>query len=35
MTNLNLSEVRIFVCLTPIKMQFSFDTFDGPSPRDF
>ena len=29
MTNLNLSDVRIFVCLTPIRMQFSFDTFMG------
>jgi transposase len=29
MTNLNLTEVRIFVCLTPIKMQFSFDTLMG------
>ena len=29
MTNLNLSDVRIFVCLTPIKMQFSFDTLMG------
>ena len=29
MTNLNLSDVRIFVCLTPIRMQFSFDTLMG------
>ena len=35
MTNLNLSDVRIFVCLSPIKMQFSFDTLDGSGPRDF
>jgi transposase len=29
MTSLNLSDVRIFVCLTPIRMQFSFDTLMG------
>ena len=29
MTNFNLSDVRIFVCLTPIRMQFSFDTLMG------
>lgn len=29
MTNLNLCDVRIFVCLTPIRMQFSFDTLMG------
>ena len=26
MNNINLSDVRIFLCLNPIKMQFSFDT---------
>jgi hypothetical protein len=29
MTNLNLSDVRIFLCVTPIKMQYSFDTLMG------
>ena len=29
MINLNLSEVRIFLCVTPIKMQHSFDTLMG------
>jgi hypothetical protein len=29
MINLNLSEIRIFLCLTPIKMQYSFDTLMG------
>jgi transposase len=29
MTNLNLSDVRIFLCATPIKMQYSFDTLMG------
>jgi transposase len=35
MTNLNLSDVRIFVCLTPIKMQFSFDTLMGLAQEIF
>jgi transposase len=35
MTNLNLSDVRIFVCLTPIKMQFSFDTLMGLAEETF
>ena len=35
MTNFNLSEVRIFVCLTPIKMQFSFDTLMGVAQKTF
>ena len=30
----DLSDVRIFVCTAPIKMKFSFDTLDGPGPRD-
>jgi transposase len=35
MTNFNLSDVRIFVCLTPIKMQFSFDTLMGVAQKSF
>ena len=35
MTNLNLSDVRIFVCLTPIRMQFSFDTLMGLAQETF
>lgn len=35
MTNFNLSDVRIFVCLTPIKMQFSFDTLMGLAQKIF
>ena len=35
MTNLNLSDVRIFVCLTPIRMQFSFDTLMGLAQEIF
>ena len=34
MTNLNLSDVRIFLCLTPIRMQFSFDTLMGLAQAD-
>ena len=29
MINLPLSDVRIFLCITPIKMQYSFDTLMG------
>jgi transposase len=29
MTNFNLSDVRIFLCMTPIKTQYSFDTLMG------
>ena len=29
MTNLPLSDVRIFLCATPIKMHYSFDTLMG------
>lgn len=29
MTNLSLSDVRIFLCATPIKMSYSFDTLMG------
>ena len=29
MTNFNLCDVRIFLCMTPIKMQYSFDTLMG------
>ena len=29
MTNLNLTDLRIFVCLMPIRMHFSFDTLMG------
>jgi transposase len=35
MTNLNLSDVRIFVCLTPIRMQFSFDALMGLAQETF
>jgi transposase len=35
MTDLNLSDVRIFVCLTPIRMQFSFDTLMGLAQEIF
>ena len=35
MINLNLSDVRIFVCLTPIRMQFSFDTLMGLAQETF
>jgi transposase len=35
MTNLNLSDVRIFACLTPIRMQFSFDTLMGLAQETF
>lgn len=35
MTHLNLADVRIFVCLTPIKMQFSFDTLMGMAQEIF
>ena len=29
MTNYNLSDVRIFLCVPPIKMQYGFDTLMG------
>ncbi len=29
MTNLNLCDVRIFLCMTPTKMNYSFDTLMG------
>ena len=29
MTNFNLSDVRIFLCATPVKMNYSFDTLMG------
>jgi transposase len=35
MTSINLSDVRIFVCLSPIKMQFSFDTLMGLAQEIF
>jgi transposase len=35
MTNFNLSDVRIFVCLSPIRMQFSFDTLMGLAQEIF
>ena len=35
MTNINLSDVRIFLCLSPIKMQFSFDTLMGLAQEIF
>ena len=35
MTNINLSDVRIFVCLSPIKMQFSFDTLMSLAQETF
>ena len=34
MNNINLSDVRIFLCLNPIKMQFSFDTLMSLAQRD-
>ena len=35
MTNTNLSDVRIFLCLSPIRMQFSFDTLMGLAQEIF
>jgi len=35
MTNINLSDVRIFLCLSPIRMQFSFDTLMGLAQEIF
>jgi transposase len=35
MIHLKLSGVRIFVCLSPIKMQFSFDTLMGLAQEIF
>jgi transposase len=35
MTSINLSDVRIFVCLNPIRMQFSFDTLMGLAQETF
>ena len=35
MTNINLSDVRIFVCLNPIRMQFSFDALMGLAQEIF
>ena len=35
MTHINLSDVRIFLCLKPIKMQFSFDTLMGLAQETF
>jgi len=35
MTSINLSDVRIFVCLAPIRMQFSFDTLMGLAQKTF
>lgn len=35
MTNINLSDVRIFVCLNPIRMQFSFDVLMGLAQEIF
>jgi transposase len=35
MNNINLSDVRIFLCLNPIKMQFSFDTLMGLAQETF
>jgi transposase len=35
MTSINLSDVRIFVCLTPIRMQSSFDTLMGLAQEIF
>jgi len=29
MSNLNLSNVRIFLCMTPIRMNYSFDSLMG------
>ena len=35
MNNINLSDVRIFLCLNPIKMQFSFDTLMSLAQETF
>jgi transposase len=35
MTNFNLSDVRIFLCLTPIKMHYSFDSLMGFAQKVF
>lgn len=35
MTNLNLSDVRIFLCTTPTKMSYSFDTLMGQAQKVF
>jgi transposase len=35
MINLNLSDIRIFLCRTPIKMQYSFDTLMGLAQKVF
>jgi transposase len=35
MNNINLSDMRIFLCLNPIKMQFSFDTLMGLAQEIF
>ena len=35
MTNLNLSDVRIFLCTTPTKMSYSFDTLMGQAQAIF
>jgi transposase len=35
MMNLNFSDVRTFVCLTPIRMQFSFDILMGLAQETF
>jgi transposase len=35
MTNMNMFDVRIFLCLNPIRMQFSFDTLMGLAQKTF
>jgi len=35
MNNISLSDVRIFLCLNPIKMQFSFDTLMSLAQETF
>ena len=35
MTNLNLTDVRIFLCMTPISMTFSFDSLMGLAQKVF
>jgi transposase len=35
MTNMNMFDVRIFLCLNPIRMQFSFDTLMGLAQETF
>ena len=31
---IELSEIRVFLCTIPTKMNYSFDTSDGTDPTD-